>query len=551
MHHAEVADLYPSCIPRSQVTSVIGDLHKLFESRDLLGFTLFDRDGLSRLAAALEKHSKRQTPYIPPRIWKYQVSRLQSCLEDFQEHKRAIQDCYHFCLEAYQASVGDRSVRVSDRVPTSRLPFGSTRCNGTRTGFQHLGPFSLTAKRFGINRLLERWLLRTGESIDGGGKGLRLLGSYLTLVSYAGFAHILNFSLMRSDEAGELRTDAHTVEEDELFGSIHLLTGPTTKTIKDSDARWITAPSVSLAIDCMSCIAGLRAAAAQANPRVPPSLDPESSPRLMLRAYEPWGNAKLLDLSLDTRANLNTYANVLRIWPNLLDSEQLRITEADIRLARRVTPTLHSDQFEVGKLWPLAWHQLRRTGAVNMLASGVSDASLQYQLKHASRAMSLYYGQGYSALKLNDSARNEYIRTMYEVIGRELSDLFSDRFVSPHGQHHKSAILKLVDLRDDKALTAACKAGKVSWRHTLFGGCTRRGEVCPVGGIDNFVRCGGGDGEPPCPDAIYDREREPEIQRLNGVIDARLAGAPQGSPELESLQAQKRAIENVLNAIIP
>ncbi|MEX3937270.1 hypothetical protein AB4Y32_37005 [Paraburkholderia phymatum] len=75
----------------------------------------------------------------------------------------------------------------------------------------------------------------------------------------------------------------------------------------------------------------------------------------------------------------------------------LRITQQDRDLARLVTPTLDSGRFAVGKVWPLAWHQLRRTGTVNMQASGlVSDASLQFQLKHVSRAMSLYYGRGYA-----------------------------------------------------------------------------------------------------------------------------------------------------------
>ena len=53
-----------------------------------------------------------------------------------------------------------------------------------------------------------------------------------------------------------------------------------------------------------------------------------------------------------------------------------------------------------------------------MQASGlVSDASLQFQLKHVARAMSLYYGQNHSRVRLEEKAHTYYVRTMYETLG--------------------------------------------------------------------------------------------------------------------------------------
>jgi len=163
--------------------------------------------------------------------------------------------------------------------------------------------------------------------------------------------------------------------------------------------------------------------------------------------------------------------------------------------------------------------------------------------------MALYYGRGYSRVRLNDEARSEYIRAMYEVIGKQIRLLFSDRFVSPHGDQRKGDILKLVDPQDARKLTAAAKAGTVSWRETLLGGCTKIGP-CEFGGIDNIVRCGGGDGRSPCVDALYDREKVPAIRQLRRVIASRLIDAPDGSPYRESLLAQDRAAENALNAMV-
>jgi hypothetical protein len=63
------------------------------------------------------------------------------------------------------------------------------------------------------------------------------------------------------------------------------------------------------------------------------------------------------------------------------------------------------------------------------------------------------------------------------------------------------------------------------------------------------ARCGGGDGSAPCIDALYDREKAPQLLQLQRVIAIRLDEAPMGSPYRQSLEAQQRAVENVLDVI--
>ena len=162
--------------------------------------------------------------------------------------------------------------------------------------------------------------------------------------------------------------------------------------------------------------------------------------------------------------------------------------------------------------------------------------------------MSQYYGQGYSGLKLNEEARGLYVRTMYEVIGKEIALLFSERFVSPHGEKRKAEILGLIDANDAKRLIALAKSGRVSYRETLLGGCTKRGP-CPYGGIDNIVRCAGTDGGNACANVLYDREREPEIRQLGETIHLQIEKAQEGSPYRESLEAQRRAVEKAMYVI--
>ena len=547
-----VADKLPRTIAPSAACHTFSLLHILFEQHEMLGFTLLDRDGLTRLGAALPHYEKSQTPYIPPRIWGYQLSRLRAFLDDFHAHRQGIEDCYHFCLNAYAHNAGSLAEACQKRLKKTRTPFHTTSTEtGARTGAKFHGAFSRIARRFGIDDLLQRWLLRPGQSIDDLGRGVSILGSYFNVVGQVGLAYLLNFSLMRFDEGWSLRADCVEMEQDERFGPIFLLKGVTTKTVKDGDARWVTSPSANLAVEAMDCVARLRMIAAEANPDVPTMAADIGNPYLILRAYEPWINCNDIDRPLSIRPRYRGYTYLITTCANLLDPDELRITEEDLQIARLITPTLDAGEFAVGKNWPLAWHQLRRTGAVNMQASGlVSDASIQYQLKHASRAMSLYYGQGYSRVRMNSKAQDEYIRTMYEVLGKQIARLFTDRFVSPHGEQRKANILKIVDPKDSRKLIAAAKAGKVSWRETLLGGCTKIGP-CEYGGVDNVARCGGGDGQPPCVEALFDRAKAPAIRQLGRVIASRLIEAPEESPYRESLEAQQRAVENTLNVIDP
>lgn len=550
MRFPAVADRLPEVIAPSQFEHVLTLLHALYEQREHLGFTLLDRSGLARLEAAMPEHESRQTPYIPPRIWAYQVNRLRAFLDDFHAHRDGIEACYRFCLAAYSKNFGSMSDVFRYQSRTGRLPFGDkSEYTGVLTGAEFHGPFWETAQRYGIDGLLARWVIKLDGLSDSSVRNIRYFSAYLSMVGYVGMAYILNFSLMRIEEGWALRSDCLEIENDNRFGPIYILHAETTKTVEDDGARWPTSPSAKVAVEAMICVARLRMICAEANPDVTITAEDIRNPHLIQRVYEPWSGGVMPDGRYSIRLGTIAYSDVIKRYPNLFDPEELRITERDLQIARLVNPTLDGETFAVGNIWPLAWHQLRRTGAVNMQASGlVSDPSLQYLLKHATRSMSLYYGQGYSRVALNEEARTMYIRTMYEVLGKEVALLFSDRFVSPHGEKRKSEILNLVDPNDSKKLIELAKSGKVAWRETLLGGCTSI-KPCIKGCIENVALCGGSEEKKACPSILYDREKVPAIRQLGQVIESRMAEAPIGSPLHEVLEAQQRTVEYVLRAI--
>lgn len=523
---------------------LISCLVQLFEAREHLGFIIVDKKGMNILNENLCNVEATQTAYIPPRIWSYQVLRLRKCLEDFVEHKEKIIECYDFCLKLYANNAGG-SLSNAFPIPTSSSPFDAKRALQNKSPDKiFYKSFSVIAERYGIKFLIENWV---DEKVS-----VRNFSSYLSLMNIVGLAYVLNFSLMRVQEGSRLRTNCYETEKDALGGDIHTLRGVTTKTIQDSNARWIVPQTVKTAIEVMEIVARLRLKAAKENPHITLSQEELDRPMLQSFLHEPWSDSSPRSQPNNKFKKMFSYNEAIVMWPKLFDITELEMTKADLEIANRLTFGLDTKRFAVGKVWPLAWHQLRRTGAVNMLASGfVTEPSLQYQLKHASRAMSQYYGKNYYKLKepLNEQARNTYLREMYQSIVREFKTLQSDQYISPYGKKHKDRILCKISEKDHKQLIRAAKSGEVAYRQTLLGGCAKSGPPCPFGGITNISSCMGYDNKLPCDSIILDKNKLTEIKRLNKIISIQIENTEKDSLLHESLNAQLESSERAINAI--
>lgn len=536
-------------LPPSTGYQALARLNALWVARETLGFFLLDESGLRELANHLPDYDgHEQTAYIPPRIWTYQVSRLDQCVDDYLNHRDQIEACYRFCLGAYAHNAGGSLAAAFGMKGNIGNPFayGPNQAvhRGRRSGRKYYGAFRNTADRFGIAGLFDRWL-QVDEQMT-----VVDLSSYLTLVSVAGLAYCLNFSLMRADECAQLRSDCLTSEVDELGYEIHLLGGVTTKTVQDGDARWVVSPAVAKAMDALVQIARLRVDCSMQNPALRLNEADISNPLLLARATEPWSSVRG---DADKRLRLRPYSDIVSRFPKLFDLEQLRMTASDGAIASQMTTGLNPERFGVGLVWPMAWHQLRRTGAVNMLASGlVSEASLQYQLKHASRGMTRYYGQNWYKLKvrLDTDATGLFLKEKFRILAREFAALKADEIVSPHGDKRKAQILNIVAEKDHEGLVAAAQAGRINYHRTMFGGCTNPGGPCAYGGVANFAFCMGFGSQKPCEHAMLDtsQENSDRIKRLQRSVRIRLLDAQHGSALWKSLNASLDATQRYLDA---
>jgi hypothetical protein len=487
MRFPRVLERVPDALPVSKYNQSIALFHRLYDAHEELGFTMMDAHGLARVAAAAPEHDVVQTAYIPARIWTYQLGRLDECVSEFLEHGQNIESCFRFCLDAYVRNHGCLQAALALGKDASRAPFNPSAA--LHSGATYHGKFSETAARFGLADLICKWV-----GLEEGELRVYALSAYMSLVTYAALAYVANFTLQRKKEVGSLRASCLLWEDDEKLGRVPIICGETTKTITDSDARWVASPSVEKAVEAARVVARLRMLCDRENPILRPSDADQEDPYLASAANEPWGRAVG-----QARLPYNIRQPLLGLgkatgdrYPLLFDLEKLRITGEDLKIALQLTPNLPEDQFGVGKIWPLAWHQFRRTGCVNMFASGViSDSTVQQQMKHSSRLMPLYYGRNHSRLRLNEEVQGAVVRAMYEMQAeRVMHAVQGSAFVSPHMHERKEALaVNVLSAKEVRELAAMAKTGTISFREHRLGACMKAG-ACEYGGIESVARWG-------------------------------------------------------------
>jgi integrase len=129
----------------------------------------------------------------------------------------------------------------------------------------------------------------------------------------------------------------------------------------------------------------------------------------------------------------------------------------------------------VGKRWPLAFHQLRRSLAVYAHRSGmVSLPALKAQLQHITGEMTLYYSAGFSRAvnlvfdKTHFSHEWEAAKAESSYFGYVFAVLFSDEELLGQGV---ARMANAVERRSREDSLRLFQAGKVAFQETPLGGC--------------------------------------------------------------------------------
>lgn len=524
-------------------------LHRMLRAADELGFTILDEFSLSLLAKSFKEiasHDTVQTAYIPPRIWNHQLVRLRECLDDFIERSQAYEECYNFCLDAYAHNFGDlKSVFAStNNTNTGLLPFSNKHVKESKNGMVYHGSFEDVAKKFEIYEVLEKWVAPSNGVLT-----IKSLSTYAKLVQFAAICYICNFTLQRKEEVADLRLDCLLWDEDPILGKVAIIRGETTKTDPDSDARWPASPSVDTAVQAakilnrirMRCVLELRSQSL-----VNFNIDTTT---ILQYSVEPWSGRR--DAEQYGRVTTLTYANMLKIFPKLLDDDVIRIRDEDITIAKMFTPNIQKNaNFAVGERWPFAFHQLRRTSGINMFASGLlSASSIQVVMKHLTMLQTMYYGRNFSHARFNEEVEEITSAARFEVLAKNIETLMDERYVSPLGSLRKDEIIvNIIGEKDFKRLVRAGKNGEITFRETRLGGCAKPG-FCDYGGYESVANCSGYEGKKPCADAIFDVNKRATIETQLKSIESLLDENSDDGPRRRVLVSEAQGMRRYLDAI--
>jgi hypothetical protein len=489
--------------------------------KDDLGFAVGGKNLAAYIRNNVKDHYSSQTAYIPDRINAYLMARLEAFINDFNRNLESLNSAYQWISKAYKANT---KFAEQNRLKVVKIP-NPFSLDGRGKPYRKES-FDLFAKEQGVHELLSKWV----GGLSGKNLAITKLSQYLKLANYIGLVYVMHYSLQRQDEAANLPLDCFETEHDEKLGDIHYLTGETTKTIKDHDARWIVPAQAERGIKLINQLAKWESSWSKPN-------------RLLIKSQSPWhsNSAKY------QKSKADRFSLILELYPKLLDKKHLIISEEDYAQAIALTPTLvMNDWFQVGQPWKFNFHQSRRTGVVRMFRWGVSKESTQFMAKHKTVHQTLYYGRNYTRLKLNEALSQEVVSESYNAIYRSLSDVVANAqgHISPHNKDpFEPEIIRLIEADDSKALMARVKKGQAGYRETLLGGCTRQGD-CEYGGIESVAKCAGGvDGNNICKDLRVSPSR---YKTLMGLKEKHLEGMKnldQDSPQYNAKKAEVYGIE--------
>ena len=513
-------------------------IRKMYVDRDLLGFYILSPTNANMLSALSRKVQFSQTPCIPERVFFYVVQRCSDIVDKYILNEMSIRQLYDYCASA--------SIRMRQELG-STAKYARVYQSGSSSTRRNIGALEhFSGKQF------EAWLddLQLREPITNlispASLGPRTLGAYLTCVALASRILVCALSGMREQEHRTLERDCHEVRDDSLLGPVHLIRGRTTKTLQQRTAYWVSCSLAETAISAARSISTLRAEYAEKFRELNAHGGAIKTNLLFDRSSDPWFGA----MHHAYAANVNPDATKAGGLSNLLESAenqlfdpiQMTITKSDLHQALRLSPDLNREKFLVGKPWPLAWHQFRRTLVCLALGSGVSLPAMAWQLKHAGPAMTMYYGNNYFDLPQDKALGEAFANAQLDMLCIKGGELTSDAYF-PTIQGHTHPLIRVLNVADTKTMRKLAREGKVSIRDTAIGVCTNL-DPCSYGGWEHITEC------IECVHALASTRNKGRLTNMADIIDADIAACAKEDVLLkESLEAQRNAVNTALSII--
>lgn len=519
-----------STIPSSQRNALRRLIYRMVRDADILGFTILTTDQVDGMFRTIGRHrSTRQTLFIPERIYFSLIEKCVSHLTGFLSLEAEFRALYQVCSESYSEHLNKDAVRLKRSRNYSHDVVLTVLEEMLGQTYEDL------ARSHGV------WdeINRTYKMPRHEKPSIRHFGYYLQGIKFSARLLISALTGMRKAEVANLRIGCLEIRDDPTIGKVFFVRGATTKTRKSKNAAWIAAPEVELAIRAATVIVGLNNFAQSLDPRRPTKFEKQL---LLGRDSDLWIGVQTPKhlLHIDEEISAPWPRNPLATASLMFDVADMTVTQEDLDQARRLTPNL-PDTLGVGGLWPLSWHQFRRTIFCLALGAGVSLPAIAWQAKHTCTAMALHYGRNYFNIDAQPNLSKEFQLAEVEMFLLRSSELLEDRFVSPTDS--KAKVIKVISRNDIRVMSKLASEGKSTYRRTLLGYCTNSAP-CTHGGWENIASCVA------CDFALLDTSKRQSLTTFLDALEVEIEECPDKDILLkDSLIAQREAVNRAIKTI--
>lgn len=525
----ETAQGYAKASPSMFKVSIY-HFHQALKNQDQIGFLLLSEKNITAFKQFDPSYTFGQTPYIPNHIWIKLIQYLDSVLDDFETHQNKLGALYHYLSKT---TLLNEKNGVSKK---SSSPFNKSEATDK---IYYGGTFDAYLLANDLLGLFEKYTQKIVlKGFDGGLPKYTIdqFSYLLNSISTTCYLYVLFYSIMRKNEASSLRTDCLHVENDERLGAFYLLTGETTKTDPDSDARWVVPKRVKRVIEIAQTLVDWKLR----------YIEPTKEAPHLFQNLTVWNSAYRTSTARSFASFVNTIEDRGAYFFGL---HQFKITQEDYDEALALTPSLiRQEWFKVGNEWQFAWHQFRRTLAVHFAVNKVALSSTQFQMKHGTREQQFHYQNNSGRLRLNRVSEQEVVNEYYAEMARNIASVLNGEGVLPHAKSPiKDAVVRIITDGDREKLLKAQKNGVVSARKNIIGWCMK--DECKFGGFTTIAPCTGGDGGKPCSDVVIDRARANEFKDDLVYYEKKMSEAPVDSPMHKAFKAEVDGYKKVLTII--
>ncbi|WP_182003003.1 hypothetical protein [Acinetobacter lactucae] len=372
----------------------------------------------------------------------------------------------------------------------------------------------------------------------------------LIQIQTLGFLLIACFSGMRNSEIKTLGVDCLSTSK--IGGrDIYTLTGYTTKTTNQGarKATWITSELIKPVIETLKVLRKIcKNLSDYKNIYTHLSLDdyPLLPHFMHKKVNELSGSHPRFKYPPTLADNLETTFNQL--------IKNIDIRQTDLDELAHFNPLIdwcEEYKLEVGKNWQFKTHQFRRSLVVYGVRSGfVKFPSLKKQLQHLTIDMTTYYGNraGSAQNLFEDSIvadfKNENIRYQFsqyeEKVLNNDDTLFGGEGIRIHLS--KLAADSPDYLKDKKTTYKHFEEGRIAYKQTFLGGCSRVG-TCDKLGFSYITVCLN------CKDAIFDSSSKEAMKKTKKSFLKRLEKYEPDSVTYRQLQIEINAIDKILKKV--